>query len=76
MEPGKVIQELDVLEIIRSVGKKNKRLQAILLQEVEKVVDKDSPEFEPIRKAILDETNNYTRSIIRIIFGDVEYLIG
>ncbi len=76
METGRVIQELDVLDIIRNVGKKNKRLQAILLQEVEKLVDKDSPEFEPLRKAILDETNNYTRSVIRIIFGDIEYLIN
>jgi hypothetical protein len=76
MTQGMVVQELDVLDVIKNVGKKNKRLQAILLQEVEKLVDKDSPEFEFLRKAILDETNNYTRSVIRIIFGDIEYLIN
>ena len=76
MSSGKVIQELDVLEIIRTIGKKNKRLQAILLQDIEKMVDKDSPEFEALRKSILDETNNYTRGVIRTIFGDVEYLIS
>jgi hypothetical protein len=76
MIEGKVVQELDVLDVIKNIGKKNKRLQAILLQEVEKLVDKDSPEFEALRKAILDETNNYTRSVIRVIFGDIEYLIN
>ncbi len=76
MIDGKIVQELDVLDVIKNVGKKNKRLQAILLQEVEKLVDKDSPEFEILRKAILDETNNYTRSVIRSIFGDIEYLIN
>lgn len=71
-----VVQEIEVLSIIRSIGKRNKKLQAILLQAVEKVVDRESPEFEGLRKEILDTTNDFTRGVVRDIFGDIEYLIN
>ncbi len=70
-----VSKEIDVLDVIRNVGKKNKQLQAKLLQELEKYIAKDTEEFEIMRKYILDEINSYTRSIVREIFGDIEYLI-
>lgn len=75
MTQGKAVQEVDIVEIIRSVGKKNKKVQARILQELEKHIRKDSPEFEEIRKFTLDEINSYTRSIMRDIFGDIEYMI-
>ena len=71
----KVIQEMDILELVRSIGRKNKKMQAILLQSLEKLVDKDSKEYEEMRKVILDESNNYSRAIVRIIFGDIEFVI-
>lgn len=71
----KAIQEVDIIEVIRSVGKRNKKLQAKLLQELETHVDKTSPEYESLRKFVLDEINNYTRSIMRDIFGDIEFMI-
>ena len=72
---SKVVQEVDILSIIRDVGKRNKRLQAKLLQEIEKSVDKNSDEFDELRKFVLDEINGYTRSILRDIFGDIEFMI-
>jgi hypothetical protein len=71
----KAVQEVDILEVIRSVGKRSKKVQAVLLQEIEKHMDKSSPEFDNLRKFILDEVNGYTRSIIRDIFGDIEFMI-
>ena len=72
---SKVVQEVDILSIIRDVGKKNKKLQAKILQEIEKSVDKNSDEFDELRKFVLDEINGYTRSIMRDIFGDIEFMI-
>lgn len=70
---GKIIQEIDILELIRDIGTKNKVLQAKVLQELEKYVT-DPIKFQELRKFILDEQNSYTRSIVRLIFGDIEYL--
>jgi DNA helicase HerA-like ATPase len=67
-----VVQGLDLVDITTYIDKKNKKFQAILLTEIEEIIDKDSPEFKAIRKQVLDGYNNYTRSIVRAIFGDVE----
>lgn len=71
----KVVQEVDLISIIRSVGKKNKKLQARILQELEKYLDKNSHEYELVRKFVLDEVNGYTRAVLRDIFGDIEFMI-
>jgi hypothetical protein len=76
MTQPKVVQEVDVLSIISTVGKKNKKLQAKLLQELELHVNKSSHEYETLRKFILDEINSYTRSIMRDIFGDIEFMMS
>ena len=73
---GLISKQIDVLDVIKTVGKKNKQFQAKLLQELELYMDKSSPEFQQMRKFILDEANGYTRNIVREIFGDVEYLIS
>lgn len=70
-----IIQELDVLEIIKKIGKRSKKSQAVILQKLEEILGKDSQEFEEIRKIILDEFNNFTRASVREIFGDIEYLL-
>lgn len=72
MDEDKVFQEVDVLDLIREIGTKNKVLNAKVLQELEKYVSKEG--FPVLRKFILDEQNSYTRSIVRLIFGDIEYL--
>ena len=69
---GVIIQGLDLQEIIGFIEKKNKKYQAITLSEFEEVMDRNSAEFRAIRKVTLDNYNNYTRSLVRAIFGDVE----
>ena len=75
MSNNGVIQEIDVLEMIRNVGKRNKRLQAVLLSAIEETVGKNTPEFSKFRKLILDETNGFTRAVVRDVFGDIEYML-
>jgi len=72
MSGNNVVQQVDILEVLTSVGKKKKKLQAILLQELETIIPKISPEYGKMRKVILDETSDYARSVVRSIFGDIE----
>ena len=69
---GVLIQGLDLKDIIGFIEKKNKKFQAITLSEFEEVMDRNSAEFKAIRKITLDNYNNYTRSVVRAIFGEVE----
>jgi hypothetical protein len=73
MEHEKVFQEVDVFDLLREIGVRNKTLNAKVLQELEKYV-RDGDEFMLLRKFILDEQNSYTRSIVRLIFGDIEFM--
>lgn len=70
---NRVFQEVDILSVLREIGTKNKVLQAKVLQELEKYVTNEE-DFSKLRKFILDEQNSYTRSIVRLIFGDIEFL--
>lgn len=65
-----IIQEMDLIDVIYFVGKKNRKYQAILLHDIEEVMGKDNPKYAEVRKLILDAFNNYTRSMLRIIFGN------
>ena len=65
-----IIQGLDLVDVIHYVAKKNKVYLAIMLHDLEGVLDKDTPECAKIRKIMLDGINEYTRSINRVIFGD------
>ena len=75
MEETKVFQEIDALQVIKKIGTSSKRAQAKILQKLEQSMDKDSFEYSEIRKLILDELNSLNRSVVREIFGDIEYLI-
>lgn len=70
------IDGLDLFDLISFISKKNKRFIAIILAETEEIVGKDTEEYIALRKIILDGFNDYTRSIVRIIFGDIEYKIN
>jgi len=74
MSGTNVIQEVDILDILRNIGRRKKKLQAILLQELETIINKESPEYWKMRKVIMDETSEYARSVVRSIFGDIEVL--
>lgn len=72
-----IIIGLDPIDIVNYIGAKNKKFQAILLQDIEQVMDRESEEFKLVRKIILDSYNNYTRSVVRAILGsDFEYYIN
>lgn len=73
MKDGKIFQEVDLMSILHDISAKNKALQAKVLQELETHIT-DKEEFSSVRKFILDEQNAYTRSIVRLIFGDIEFL--
>ncbi len=77
MEKGVVVQGLDLMDVVIFISKKNKKFQAISLSELEEIIDKEKyPEiYQAVRKLILDGFNNYTRSIVRVLFGDIEYMI-
>lgn len=76
---GVILQGIDLLDVLRFVMKKNKKYQATLLNAIEELFN-DDPEakvlfYGKIRKLYLDSQNNYTREILKVIFGDIEYLI-
>jgi hypothetical protein len=67
-----IVQAVDILDVLSSISKKKRKLQAILLQELETVIPKENPAYPKMRKVILDETSDYSRSVVRAIFGDIE----
>jgi len=69
---GHIIQGLDTIDVAKIISKKNSKFLAIGLQELEESLDKNEKNFNNIRKIFLDNFNDYTRSIMRIIFGDIE----
>lgn len=69
-----LFQEVDVLELIKVIGRKNKVTQAKILQKLETIID-DPNEYQEIRKFILDELNSLTRAYVKATFGDIEFLI-
>ena len=69
---GHIIQGLDTIDVAKIISKKNSKFLAIGLQELEETLDKNEENFGVVRKIFLDNFNDYTRSIMRIIFGDIE----
>jgi hypothetical protein len=69
-----LFQEVDVIDLIRKIGSRNKVVQAKILQKLEDIID-DPKEYAEIRKFILDELNGLTRSFVKATFGDIEFLI-
>jgi hypothetical protein len=67
-----LIQGIDILDIVGFVSKKNKKSQAIVLSQLEEILGKDTPQLQKVRKIFLDTMNDYTRSVLTSIFGDIE----
>lgn len=61
---------LGVIDIISTIQKRQKLYLALTLQDVERTLGKNSQEFIQIRKSILDNSNEFVRSIVQAIFGD------
>ena len=71
---GELIQEVDVFALLKTIGTRNKVVQAKILQKLEQVIQ-DPEDFAEIRKFILDELNGLTRAFVKATFGNIEYLI-
>jgi len=67
-----VISGLDIFDVETLLSTKNRKFQKLALDDLEQIVKKDNPLYGKIRKLILDYFNDYTRSVCRIIFGDIE----
>lgn len=63
-----VIQPKNLLELIDDIYKANKQHQAAFLTELQEILNPQ--DFKKIRKLYLDSSNDYTRSMIKEIFGD------
>lgn len=70
-ETGIIIRGFDLLDVVKFIGRTNKKYQAILLSQLEDL-DLERETYETIRKLFLDSFNNYTRTIINTIFGDID----
>jgi len=64
-----------LFDMLGKIKKRQDRIIALLLSEIERVMDKDSKEYKIIRKLILDHINDLSRSIVRLLIGDVEGLV-
>ena len=70
------INGLDLISTITLVQRRQRRYIALLLNDIEGIMGKNSEEYRAVRKMCLDTINDYTRSIFRIVLGDeVEGLI-
>ena len=69
-----LIQEVEVIPLVRTIGNKSKKCQAKILQKLEEVIE-DPQEYQEVRKFVLDEISNLTRAFVKATFGDIEFLI-
>lgn len=69
-----VIDGFNMFDIVTMIGKKNKRYIANALDEIEQILGGDTEAFVKVRKIFLDNQNDYTRSILVTLFGDIEGL--
>jgi hypothetical protein len=70
-----IVSGLDLIDVIELTDKKLKKYIAITLQDLEELFEEQgyTPDhFKFFRKIILDGFNNYTRSLMRILLGDIE----
>jgi len=75
VETELIIEGLDIVDVVRYISRKKDKFIAIVLADLEEVMDKETNEYKFIRKVFLDGFNDYTRSIMRTMFGNVEGLV-
>ena len=69
---GAVFIGFDILDLVSFISRLTKRYQANLLADIETSTNVDSEDYRVIRKLVLDSTNNFSRSLVKTIFGDIE----
>jgi hypothetical protein len=66
---NELIENVDLITLVQNVVKSNKSFQKELLNQMETILGKDTEAFRKVRKLYLDSSNDYTRTILRDIFG-------
>jgi hypothetical protein len=66
------IEGLDLVDVTRYISAKRDKFMAMMLAELENTMPKDSRDYKAMRKLILDGMNDYTRSLVRVLFGEIE----
>jgi len=64
------VNGLDMIDVLSAIKRRQGRYLALLLKDMEEVLDTDSDGYKLVRKLVLDHFNDYTRSIFRILIGD------
>lgn len=70
MEEFKVVQNVEITDLVGFIRRKGKLHQKLILDAVEEVLGRDTPEYTKLRKIVLDNTNDFSRSVVKAIFGD------
>lgn len=71
-----VIDGLNMFDVISIIDKKSRRYIANTMDDLEMVLGKDTEAFIHARKIFLDAFNDYTRSILVSLFGNIEGIFG
>jgi hypothetical protein len=69
---GAVFIGFDILDLVSFISRLTKRYQANLLADIETSTTVSTEDYRVIRKLVLDSTNNFSRSLVKTIFGDIE----
>lgn len=64
------VNGLDMIDVLAAVKRRQGRYLALLLKDLEEILDINSEEYTLVRKLILDHFNDYTRSVFRILIGE------
>lgn len=67
-----ILQQVDIVDVVEFLSRKNRQYQATLLSNLEQIYDPSDKRFKEARKLVLDSTNNFHRLVVRTIFGDIE----
>ena len=76
---GITMQGINVLDLLKFISRKSKKFQASFLTELEEILNLEVDEkerFTKIRKLYLDNQNDFARSIVKSIFGEIEHLVN
>ena len=65
-----VTRAFDLIDVLSLIKRKQRRYIALLLNDIEEVLEYDPEVYKVVRKILLDYFNDYTRSIFRILMGD------
>jgi hypothetical protein len=73
LQTGVILRGFDISELVKIIARLNRKYQATLLSQVENLDREDNLDYPKIRKLILDSSNGYTREIVTLIFGPIEF---